>query len=226
MRSRPRPEARTLNAAPGGAVLVATRRNTCSDRTHTRNDPRRAAQLVIRRGSRNQAEATDLSCDPGLRTAWSAHADELYGYARRALGDSGAAEEVLQETFLRAWRAADRYDASRPLRPWLFAILRNVVVDEARSRVQRPVPQDVGTREPRSELFDPLDRAMDAWLVEEALRRIGPEHRAVLVETYYRGRPYAEVAAGLGIPEGTARSRAFYGLRALRLALEEMGWEG
>ncbi|MDQ1669953.1 MAG: polymerase sigma-70 factor, subfamily, partial [Actinomycetota bacterium] len=73
------------------------------------------------------------------------HADELYGYARRALGDSGAAEEVLQETFLRAWRAADRYDASRPLRPWLFAILRNVVVDEARSRVQRPVPQDVGT---------------------------------------------------------------------------------
>ncbi len=48
----------------------------------------------------------------------------------------------------------------------------------------------------------------------------------VLVETYYRGRPYAEVASDLGVPEGTARSRAFYGLRALRLALEEMGWEG
>jgi RNA polymerase sigma-70 factor, ECF subfamily len=181
---------------------------------------------VIRRDSRTQAEGTDLSCDPGLRTAWSAHANELYGYARRALGDAGAAEEALQETFLRAWRAADRYDPSRPLRPWLFAILRNVVVDEARSRGLRPVPQDGEAHESAGEIDDPLDRAMDAWLVEEALRRIGAEHRTVLVETYYRGRPYAEVAADLGIPEGTARSRAYYGLRALRLALEEMGWEG
>lgn len=180
---------------------------------------------MVRRAGRTQAEGTDLSCDPGLRLAWSAHADELYGYARRVLGDVGAAEEALQETFLRAWRSADRYDRSRPLRPWLFAILRNVVLDEARSRGQRPVPQDVGAREPLGGLEDPLDRAMDAWLVEEALRRIGPEHRTVLVETYYRGRPYAEVAARLGIPEGTARSRAFYGLRALRLVLEEMGWE-
>lgn len=48
----------------------------------------------------------------------------------------------------------------------------------------------------------------------------------MLVETFYRGRPYADVAADLGIPEGTARSRAFYSLRALRLALEEMGWDG
>lgn len=182
--------------------------------------------LVIRRDSRTRAQGTDLSCDPGLRTAWGAHANELYGYARRALGDEGAAEEALQETFLRAWRAADRYDPARPLRPWLFAILRNVVVDEARSRGLRPVPQDGAAHETSVDLDDPLDRAMDAWLVEEALRRIGVEHRTVIVETYYRGRPYAEVAAELGIPEGTARSRAYYGLRALRLALEEMGWEG
>lgn len=182
--------------------------------------------MTTRRGTQTQDDGTDLSCDPGLRQAWGAHADELYGYACRTLGDRGAAEEALQETFLRAWRSADRYDQSRPLRPWLFAILRNVVIDEARSRGVRPVPQDAGGLESRGGLEDPLDRAMDAWLVEEALRRIGPEHRAVLVETYYRGRPYAEVSASLGIPEGTARSRAFYGLRALRLALEEMGWEG
>ena len=72
---------------------------------------------------------------------------------------------------------------------------------------------------------DPLEQALDGWLVEEALNRIRPEHRVVLVETYYRGRAYSDVAADLGIPEGTARSRAFYGLRALRLALEELGWE-
>jgi RNA polymerase sigma-70 factor (ECF subfamily) len=184
--------------------------------------------VALRRDSRPQAESTDLdlSCDPGLRLAWRSHADELYGYARKALGDAAAAEEALQETFLRAWRAADRYDASRPLRPWLFAILRNVVIDEARARGVRPVPRDREPAESVEPLDDPLERALDAWLVEEALRRIRPEHRVVLVETYYRARPYAEVAVELGIPEGTARSRAFYGLRALRLALEEMGWEG
>jgi RNA polymerase sigma-70 factor, ECF subfamily len=181
---------------------------------------------VLHGDSRTRAEESDLSGEPGLRLAWHAHADELFGYARKALGDSAAAEEALQETFLRAWRAADRYDPERPLRPWLFAILRNVVIDEARARGVRPVPHDSGLTEATTDLVDPLEQALDSWLIEEALRRIRPEHRTVIVETYYRGRPYAEVAADLGIPEGTARSRAFYGLRALRLALEEMGWEG
>jgi len=62
--------------------------------------------------------------------------------------------------------------------------------------------------------------------VEEALRRIGDQHRRVLVETYLRGRPYAEVAMELGVPEGTIKSRVYYGLRALRNALEEMGYDG
>ncbi len=180
---------------------------------------------MIRRLGGAQAEVTDLSGESGLRLAWTAHADELFGYARKALGDSTAAEEAVQETFVRAWRAADRYDSERPLRPWLFAILRNVVVDEARARSRRPVPRD-SADDGSVDVSDTLDRALDAWLVEEALRRIRPDHRTVLVETYYRGRSYADVATELGIPEGTARSRAFYGLRALRLALEEMGWEG
>ena len=67
---------------------------------------------------------------------------------------------------------------------------------------------------------------MLSWQVEEALRRVGADHRRVLVEVYYRGRRYAEVARELGVPEGTVKSRVYYGLRALRLALEEMGWSG
>jgi len=205
-------------------VKAATERGGAQTRIPG-DEARRAAELVARREGRAEV-GTDLSREPGLRTAWTAHADELYGFARRALGDPAAAEDALQETFVRAWRSADRYDPSRPLRPWLFAILRNVVVDEARSRGLRPVPQDWRPRAFAGEPEDTLDRAMDAWMVEEALRRINPDHRAVLVETYYRGRSYADVAARMGIPEGTARSRAFYGLRSLRLALDEMGWEG
>jgi RNA polymerase sigma-70 factor (ECF subfamily) len=61
--------------------------------------------------------------------------------------------------------------------------------------------------------------------VEEALRQIGDAHRHVLVETHLIGRSYAEVAASLGVPEGTVKSRVYYGLRALRNVLEEMGYD-
>jgi RNA polymerase sigma-70 factor, ECF subfamily len=176
-------------------------------------------------GSRGGSSGPDLSEDQGLRVAWDAHASELHGWASRALGDRGAADEVVQETFLRAWRAADRYDSSRPLRPWLFSIMRHLVVDETRARKARAVPASNDVTDRWEDGESQLDRAMDGWLVDEALRRIRPEHAVVLLETYVKGRSYASLATELGIPVGTARSRAFYGLRALRFALEEMGWE-
>jgi len=62
-----------------------------------------------------------------------------------------------------------------------------------------------------------------SWVVAEAITRLSEEHRAVLLECYYRGRPVAEAARLLGVPAGTVKSRTHYALRALRLALEEMG---
>jgi RNA polymerase sigma-70 factor, ECF subfamily len=163
-----------------------------------------------------------LSGERGVREAYAAHSGELYGFAVRSLGDSGLAEEAVQETFLRAWRAGDRFDPQiGSLRTWLFAILRNVVIDLGRARASRPAVAEGGI-EPTVE---PFDEALLAWQVEEAMRRIGDQHRRVLVETYYRGRPYAEVAAELGVPEGTVKSRVYYGLRALRVALEEIGYD-
>jgi RNA polymerase sigma-70 factor, ECF subfamily len=158
-----------------------------------------------------------------VREAYAAHAGELYGFAVRSLGDAGLAEEAVQETFVRAWRAGDRFDPQiGSLRTWLFAILRNVVIDLGRFRAARPGVAEGGI-EPSVE---PLEQALLSWQVEEAMRRIGEDHRRVLVETHYRGRPYAEVAAELGVPEGTVKSRVYYGLRALRVVLEEMGYEG
>jgi RNA polymerase sigma-70 factor (ECF subfamily) len=165
--------------------------------------------------------------EAGVRAAYAAHGGELYGFAASTLGDRALAEEAVQETFLRAWRAAARYDpAIASLRTWLFAILRNVVVDLARARAVRPSLSEAEAADGPTPAEDPLDRAMLAWQVEEALRRIGEDHRRVLIEVYYRGRPYSEVALQLGIPEGTVKSRVYYGLRALRLVLEEMGVEG
>jgi RNA polymerase sigma-70 factor (ECF subfamily) len=163
-----------------------------------------------------------LTRERDVREAYAAHAGELYGFAVRSLGDAGLAEEAVQEAFLRAWRAAERFDSELgSLRTWLFAILRNVVIDLSRARAARPALAERGI-EPSTE---PLEEALLAWQLEEAMRRIGERHRRVLVETYYRGRPYAEVAEEMGVPEGTVKSRVYYGLRALRVALEEIGYE-
>jgi len=192
---------------------------------------------VLRRRRQRAAEKAalqplepDLRDEGGVRTAYRAHGPELYRFALRQLGDEITAQDVVQEVFLRAWRAADRFDPElASLRVWLFAIARNVLIDELRRAARRPVPMapsDNGNlvNQPAGLSFD--DQVMQSWLVEDALRRIGPEHRAVLVETYLRGRPYAEVAAEQGIPVGTLRSRLFYGLKALRVVMDEMGVRG
>jgi RNA polymerase sigma-70 factor (ECF subfamily) len=174
-------------------------------------------------------EVAALGSDEGVRAVYRAHGSELYRFALRSLGDAGLAEEAVQETFLRAWQAADRFDEQLgSLRTWLFAIVRNVVIDLSRARSVRPPV--AGARETELDLVhernvdEALDRLVRSWEIEEALRKIGDEHRVALVEVHYKGRPYTEVARDLGVPPGTVKSRVFYGLRAMRLALEEMGW--
>jgi RNA polymerase sigma-70 factor, ECF subfamily len=167
--------------------------------------------------------------DAALRSAYEAHGAELYRFARRALGDRGQAEDAVQETFVRAWRASDRYDPSRASqRTWLFAILRNVVVDLLRARRRRPGLADRDAEgapsPPEPDAVSELDRVLTSWEVEAALEAVGEDQRRVLVEVHWRGRPYAEVAAELGVPEGTVKSRVYYGLRAMRSALEAGGW--
>jgi RNA polymerase sigma-70 factor, ECF subfamily len=173
--------------------------------------------------SRRATPVSEAADEEGLRAAFLAHSGELYGYARRSLSDAGAAEEVVQETFIRAWRARDRFDPDLgSLRTWLFAIERRLVIDHARSRALRqtgPLPTDL------VQVGDDIEKALVGWQVEEALRRLRDDHRQVLVETYYRGRSGREVAVELGIPEGTVRSRLFYALQSLRLILDEMGWD-
>jgi RNA polymerase sigma-70 factor (ECF subfamily) len=160
-----------------------------------------------------------------VSAAYAAHGSELYRFAYRSLGDTGLAEEAVQTTYLRAWRNAHRFDEELgSLRTWLFAIIRNVVVDLARARSIRPTPTADGKSGDTGHPDDDIDRMLLAWQVEEALRRLSDDHRAVLVETYYRGRPYEAVGRDLGIPVGTVKSRVYYALRQLRLVLDELGW--
>lgn len=179
--------------------------------------------------SRGSSDA-GLGSEAELRAAYAAHGPELYRFALRQLGDEGAAQEVVQEVFLNAWRRADSFDSSiASLRVWLFAIARNAVVDEARRVTARPwrsaLTDEPGDLDRQPSVTGAEETVLDIWLVEEALHRIRAEHRDAIVQTYLRGRSYDEVAAELGIPVGTVRSRVFYGLKALRLAMDEMGVE-
>lgn len=72
---------------------------------------------------------------------------------------------------------------------------------------------------------DEIEQALQSWAVADAVRTLSPDHRAVLLETYYRGRTMVEAARVLGIPLGTVKSRTYYALHALRLALQERGIE-
>src|SRR6478672_6378744 len=126
----------------------------------------------------------------------------------RSLGDRGLAEEAVQETFVRAWRAADRFDDELgSLRTWLFAIVRNVVIDLSRARAVRPGLSSTDGADDALFVDEAFDRVLTAWQVEEALRMLSEEHRAALVEVHYKARSYNDVANSLGVPVGTIKSR-------------------
>lgn len=163
--------------------------------------------------------------EDALRSAYAAHGAELFRLALRSLGDRGLAEEVVQDTFVRAWRARDRFDAGRgSQRTWLFSIARNLIIDAARARAARPRSGASPAEETaRTANEDPTEGVLLSMQIEEALNRISNDHREVIIEVYYRGRPYAEVAEELGVESGTLRSRMYYGLKSLRLVFEEMG---
>jgi RNA polymerase sigma-70 factor (ECF subfamily) len=174
-----------------------------------------------RRPSSEPAEET--ADEAGLHAAFVSFGGELFGFARRSLGDAGLAEEAVQETFMRAWRSRHRFDSSLgSLRNWLFTIERRVIIDLAHKRASSSAVELA--HEP-AVLDDRAEHAMLGWQVEEALRRLRPEHRAVVQDIYFKNLPGRDVAARLGVPEGTVRSRLFYALRSLRLIMEEMGWE-
>jgi RNA polymerase sigma-70 factor, ECF subfamily len=159
-----------------------------------------------------------------MRALYDEHVGALLSYAvRLSSGDRQRAEDIVQETFLRAWRHPEALAEERgSVRPWLFTIARNLAVDAHRARRARPpeVSDEALAVVPAA---DELDRALEAWQVADALAALSPDHRAVLVETYYRGRSVAEAAAVLGVPAGTVKSRSYYALRALRLTLQERG---
>jgi RNA polymerase sigma-70 factor (ECF subfamily) len=157
-----------------------------------------------------------------VRQLYDRYADPLLRFLLRlTLGERPLAEDLLQETLLRAWRNLANLPAEpENRRKWLFTVARRVAIDAARARKARPAETVVTDFNRLQADGDEMETVVAVHTIREALSKLSPEHRAVLIELYYRGGSMAETAARLGIPGGTVKSRAHYALRALRVAVE------
>lgn len=165
----------------------------------------------------------EVAEDALMRALHEEHAAALWSYALYLTsGDRIRAEDVVQETLLRAWRSGDVLDQSQgSARAWLFTVARRITIDGWRSASARS--EVVTAAPPERAVADGTDRAVQGWLVAEALGELSERHREVLVLCYFQGYSVADAAVRLGVAEGTVKSRTHYALRALRLVLEEKG---
>jgi len=159
--------------------------------------------------------------DEALRTLIERYRDDLFRFLYRLVGDRATAEDVFQDTFLQIHLSADRFDATRRFRPWLFTIAANKGRDSLRKKGRRQTMElsaPVGGDDSGAAFVDlmeidvpepdaRLDREELDGLVQRALGGMSPLMREVLLLAYFQRLSYAQIAEDLGIPLGTVKSR-------------------
>ena len=162
-----------------------------------------------------------------LAEAFRRHAGAVHALARRVLRDDSAAEEVVQEIFLRLWNAPDRFDPDRgTLRSFLLAQSHGRAVDLLRSDVSRRRREEKDARGTAEAGYDIEHEVWDLAVadhVKDAVADLPTDERKAIELAYFGGHSYREVAEMLGAPEGTVKSRIRSGLRRMRGALTAAG---
>lgn len=165
--------------------------------------------------------------EDALAEAFRRHAGAVHGLARRVLGDGAAAEEIVQEVFLRLWRAPDRFDPARgSLRSYLLSQAHGRAVDAVRSDTSRRRREERDAARTAAAGYDLERQVWDLALaehVQDAVRALPPDERVAIELAYFGGRTYREVASLLDQPEGTIKSRIRSGLKRLRAGLTDVG---
>lgn len=168
----------------------------------------------------------DLGTERGeeaARSLYRTYGGDLYGFAYSRLRDRGLAEEVVQEVFTRVWRNAEAYEAGKgTVRSWLYGIARNAVIDTERHRSRRPPVARFEPDEQLAPVDEPIERALLRWQLQRAFDGLSPDHREVLRLGHFGGLSVREIAERTGLAPGTVKSRTYYAMQNLRLALDEM----
>jgi RNA polymerase sigma-70 factor, ECF subfamily len=149
----------------------------------------------------------------------------MYQFGVQLLGDRGLAEELVQESFVRLWRTAGRFDMSRgTVAAYLFVMGRSIAADLRKRPSSRPLAAVDEEQLPARP--DDADRVVEALAVRDALDSLSAAHRQVLMLWQSEGLTQTQMAERLGVPLGTVKTRMFHGLRALKTALAERGYDG
>lgn len=178
-------------------------------------------------GTGSPADGAGSHPDPAgraeaLRGLHDRYAVVLWRYVVSLTHHPADADDIVQETLLRAWRSPGLLEEDPgEVRGWLFTVARHLVIDATRSAHSRHESANAEVDEEVTE--DRVERLFDEMLITDALASLSAHHREVIVRSFYGGSSTLEMALELGIPEGTVKSRLHYGLRALRLAVQERG---
>lgn len=165
----------------------------------------------------------ELSAHEVVQRLYAEHGAALRGYVNRLLRDPHLAEDVVQDTMVRAWQHADRLAPNRgPAWGWLVTVARNIAVDRIRARQLRPLAtvEDVSALPGMPNVADHASGVASSLAMEKALDKLSVEYRSTLVEVYFGGKTARGAAAALNVPIGTVKSRLHQGLRLLRRHVE------
>ncbi len=162
--------------------------------------------------------------EAALRTIYRRYAGRMHAIARAALRDRDAADDVVQQAFVQAWRAAGRFDPSRSLGPWLFQITRRACIDAFRHESRRPhrtrdddIASDLPAKDSPS-----IEQLWERWEVRRAIDELPPIERELVHLAHLQGLTQREISGQLGLPMGTVKSRTFRAHGHLRTALADL----
>jgi len=147
---------------------------------------------------------------------------QAFGLAYRMLGDTHAAEDVVQEAFLSVWRAAERIDTARgKLQSYVLTVVHRRAIDALRARkgLAKPTDDPPDIRDERADVAETVEMVLDAQAVRAALGELPAEQRAVVEMAYYQGMTHVEIAEKTDLPLGTVKSRMRLALEKIRVAL-------
>lgn len=156
--------------------------------------------------------------ETAIREVYARYAGPILTVAMGMLGKRQLADEVVQTTLLKAWRAASSFDPSRDLAPWLYAIARRVAIDVYRRESRVPDAEEISDDQVAVVPLS-FERTWEAWEVRAALGRLPDDEREVMRLSHFLGMTHAEIAAHLDVPVGTVKSRSHRAHRRLAALL-------